>query len=336
MINLNIRLTFIVCTYNGSKRLPETLSALIAASQKTSGCEILVIDNASTDNTQIVAEEQLKDSGIPYTILLESKPGKANALKLAFSQARGVFFSVVDDDNLVSPDWCDIAINYLDTRANVGLIGPKIIGMFPEGEPPQEYYDEPVWQGMLGINDLGDQVIEGKYPFGAGMTGRTHVMNYLYEYVGTYLADRVGDKLTSGEDHEKALMFKALGWQGVYCPSLQLQHVIPKSRLNKMYIDRVILSAMRSVDWLEILGKLHLSRITILRNIAVDFLFLLRFSIKSIVVTKGGDIKRDPRFWRSFYWSRFLGSIQLLTRYSEGKQILEKLAKAPNSVRSAQ
>ena len=325
---MKIRLTFIICTYNGEKRLPEVLHALVTACKKCSqACEIVVIDNASKDNTSIVAEQLLKPSGIANLVLHESQPGKANALKLGFSRASGDLFSVIDDDNVVNQYWCERAINFFDTRSDVGLVGPKIVGKFPDGlSPPEEYFTESTWQGMLGILDLGDQELEGKYPFGAGMTGRTHVMNYLYQHVGTYLADRVGDKLTSGEDHEKSLMFKALGWQGVYLPDLQLQHVIPSSRLNQSYIDRVMLSAMGAVDWLKILENERVSRWSIYKNIIVDLALLLKFSIQSLIVSKAHNLKRrSPVFWRDFYKSRLIGSFELLKRFSEVSQILKNL-----------
>ena len=45
-------LTFIVPTYNGASRLPETLAHLAAQENRGGhGWELLVVDNASTDDT---------------------------------------------------------------------------------------------------------------------------------------------------------------------------------------------------------------------------------------------------------------------------------------------
>ncbi|RZK11267.1 MAG: glycosyltransferase family 2 protein, partial [Hymenobacter sp.] len=76
-------LTILICTYNGATRLPETLRHA-AAQQVPPGVdwEVLVVSNASTDDTLAAAPRLWAALGqpAPLRVLNEPKPGKENAL----------------------------------------------------------------------------------------------------------------------------------------------------------------------------------------------------------------------------------------------------------------
>jgi len=329
-----LRLSFIVCTYNGAKRLPTTLGALIAACQNRDDCEILVIDNASSDETSVVANEILSKSSVRSQVLYEPEPGKANALRLGFREAEGELFSIIDDDNLVDRMWVENVLKLFDSRHDIGLVAPRIVADFPEGAVPERFFADPLWAAMLGIRDLGINPIEGKDPIGAGMTGRTHVMRWLYEHAGTYLSDRVGDKLTSGEDHEKVHLFKYLGWKSHYFPELELHHVIPGHRLNQSYIDNVFYATAGAHYWMVALLDKRVHRTKTLLMAIIDLIRTIRYLIlPSFGLLSPRMRKRSAKHWRRYYWFRLLGGIELIKRSYKAQQIFIRVQNAPDNVR---
>ena len=92
-----VRVSIIVPVHNTPRDLPDCLSALKAAAGVES--EIIVVDDASTDNTPSIAAQQ----GVRVLQLTKnSGPGAARNYGVAHSQGEIVFF--VDSDVAVAPD----------------------------------------------------------------------------------------------------------------------------------------------------------------------------------------------------------------------------------------
>src|SRR4051812_13912450 len=101
-IMINKGVTVLVCTYNGASRLPKTIEYLSSqtATNKISW-EIIVVDNASTDNAAQIAKEEwakYKLDTINFTVITEARPGKIHALEQGFSIAEFEYCIICDDD----------------------------------------------------------------------------------------------------------------------------------------------------------------------------------------------------------------------------------------------
>src|SRR4051812_30970478 len=101
-------ISIIICVHNGAKRILPTLQA-IAAQNIPPGlvCELLIVDNASTDSTSEIVSEYWNStkSSIPLRIIHEPKPGKANALITGYNNATHELMLLCDDDNHLQPDY---------------------------------------------------------------------------------------------------------------------------------------------------------------------------------------------------------------------------------------
>jgi GT2 family glycosyltransferase len=87
--------TILTCTYNRGSLLPQ---ALASARAQRWPCEILVVDDGSTDDTPAVLEAT---PGI--RVLRQANQGKASALQAGLEAARGEAVLVLDDDDLLLP-----------------------------------------------------------------------------------------------------------------------------------------------------------------------------------------------------------------------------------------
>src|SRR6516162_6560413 len=96
-----------ICTYNGKSRLPATLSHLKQQrTERDIPGKVLLIDNASTDNSAELTRQYWSNDGpAPLRILREARPGLSFARSRAFEEARHEILTFVDDDNWVAPGW---------------------------------------------------------------------------------------------------------------------------------------------------------------------------------------------------------------------------------------
>ena len=94
----------VVVNYNGADALERCLDALVADGGAVQ-TEILVVDNASTDGSDQIAERAAGEHDALRLIRSETNRGYAGAVNLALSEARGEFVAVLNMDVLVSGGW---------------------------------------------------------------------------------------------------------------------------------------------------------------------------------------------------------------------------------------
>jgi len=95
-------LSIVIPAYNEEQRLPNTLEQLLTYLQaQPYRSEILIIENASQDNTYQVAKEFVKEhnnDSLPITLIQEPERGKGFAVKRGMFAARGEYRFMCDAD----------------------------------------------------------------------------------------------------------------------------------------------------------------------------------------------------------------------------------------------
>lgn len=252
-------ISVIVCTYNGSKRLPKTLAHLAQqVVEPDLNWEVIVIDNASTDNSTVVAEQEwLKFDGAKteFKCIPEPTPGRVNALAKGVSCCNYSFFITCDDDNWLSPNYVQTAYDLLKSDENIGAAGGLSIAVNDGQEFPEwfETYQAGYAVGTQG-NKRGD-VTKREYLFGAGLATRTALFKIAYLNFPTILIGRQGSKLAAGEDSEYCQRLILMGYKLFYEPALELRHYIPANRLSYAYKE-LLFAGFDESDL--ILDKYHL------------------------------------------------------------------------------
>ena len=89
--------------------------------------EIIVSDNCSTDDTKALVED-LKDPRIRYFQQVENI-GPYKNFNFCLHQAKGIFFSILSDDDLLDHDFISTCMKSANYSTNVGIIrtGTRII-----------------------------------------------------------------------------------------------------------------------------------------------------------------------------------------------------------------
>lgn len=257
-------LSVLICAHNPDlPRLNRVLRALAAQTLPASEFEVLVIDNASTPS--LSADALVGAAELDIRIVTEAELGLSHARARGFYEARAQIAVMVDDDNVLCPDYLSVTHTFLDAHPDIGAVGGPCVPEF-DGEAPD-------WSAeflpLLALRDLGPEplILPGQpgqrlsyplfAPMGAGMALRTTLAR---SWADSFrrgergLTDRRGQSLSSAGDNDIVLNLLAQGFGVAYLPPLQVTHVLSSKRLEAGYLAR--LNAGIQQSWMQVL-RLH-------------------------------------------------------------------------------
>jgi glycosyltransferase involved in cell wall biosynthesis len=229
-----------ICTYNGAARIGDVLDALDCQTDTTPRWEIVVIDNASTDETAAFVQRRFEARADGRGRLLhEAQPGQMFARRAAARAARGRFIAFLDDDNVPAPDYIERLLDVLPRHPRLGIVGGRVRPAWI-GEPTP--IGRAVANFALAICDRGDSpfayraVVEG--PAGAGLVIRSDLLRAIFAEpaFAARVAGRIGGDLVGGDDIALLIRAHQLGYEVRYEPSLVIEHRIPASRTEMPYL----------------------------------------------------------------------------------------------------
>jgi GT2 family glycosyltransferase len=89
--------------------------------------EILVVDNASSDDSAAIAERLAEEHEPVRLIRSPTNRGYAGAVNAALPEARGEHLAVLNMDVVVSPGWLDPIVSLLEAEPDAGVACPLIV-----------------------------------------------------------------------------------------------------------------------------------------------------------------------------------------------------------------
>jgi glycosyltransferase involved in cell wall biosynthesis len=226
--------SFVVCTHNGASRIVTTLAHLAAQTSSEIPSEVILVDNASWDNTKGLALESWPQScRIPLRVVVEPQLGLSYARERGLREASYEIVSFVDDDNWVCDQWAEIVVEVMTEHPEAAACGGFAQAICEE---PPPWWFERFKSGFAIGPDLAQEadVTEGATVlWGAGLTVRKSAWLELKRRGFNFLLpDRQGEALTEGGDTELCCALRLAGWRLRYVPRLRLRHFLPKERVR--------------------------------------------------------------------------------------------------------
>ncbi|MBI4707342.1 MAG: glycosyltransferase family 2 protein [Candidatus Omnitrophica bacterium] len=164
-------LSVIVCTRNRSFHLKEALDSLVNQSVGTSlNWEIIVIDNASEDDTDLVVGRAMKSTGIDMRYILETKIGLSNARNRGLCESIGDIVAFIDDDAIADEKWLEEIMSVYNCE-NVISAGGKTVALWEISH--QKRVDEELFFFAMGY---GPQQKDVRTLNGSNMSFRRNVL----------------------------------------------------------------------------------------------------------------------------------------------------------------
>ncbi len=117
-----MKISVVIPAFNEEKRIGACLKSVL--NQTIPPLEVIVVDNASTDNTANIARE------MGATVVSEPRKGITSARNTGFNAAKGEIIARTDADSIVPKDWIEkIGKEFEKDSEIVAISGPAIFGI---------------------------------------------------------------------------------------------------------------------------------------------------------------------------------------------------------------
>lgn len=231
---MSLSVSIIICTYNGSKRLADTLDFILKQISKAP-FELIVVDNNSIDYTSDFVKIHLVDANIDWKIVHEPKPGLSHARWRGIVEANNDLVLFCDDDNHLASNYIETGVSYFSKYPNLGILGGLGSPKFESYKP--DWFDQFSHSYAVGSSgkEPGIQA-KGSIHYGAACFFRKSALIQL-KSMGfvSVLSDRKGGELSSGGDVELCYAVQLLGFDLAFEPELRFDHWIETHRLDWNY-----------------------------------------------------------------------------------------------------
>ncbi|MEI6145320.1 MAG: glycosyltransferase [Methylococcales bacterium] len=227
------KISVIICTYNRADILKATLSSFLDCARTDIVCELLVIDNNSSDNTkEVVMSIAEKDSTIKY--YFESKQGLSEARNSGIKLSKGVIIAFVDDDVYFDPFWLIEVVRIFQDYPEASCMGGKSIPQFEIGKPDWITDNLLTLYGSTNSGDTIKWMLYPEHPFGLNMAFKRAA----FDQIGVFNLGlgRKKKNLLSNEESEVFWRVNQTGLRVIYTPKALLHHRIPHERTRKEWV----------------------------------------------------------------------------------------------------
>ncbi len=183
------QVSIIIPTHNRAKQLERCLRSLCALEYPKASLEILIVDDASTDETTTMLQHIMEETAIPIRVLShETQQGVALCRNSGAEAARFPLLAYIDSDCVASPVWLKELVPIFQ-RADVAAVGGMI-----------RAYER---ESMLGrYEDVRSSLFMGNRPQEVSLTGSLQYLPTANFIVRRERWQQVGGfaPLTFGED----------------------------------------------------------------------------------------------------------------------------------------
>lgn len=224
----------IVCTYNRSDLLKDSLKSLFKQTYNSDHYEIIVVDNNSTDATRNVVESLLAVSSVKTRYIFDSRQGLSFARNTGINHATGEIVVFTDDDVEVDSNWLTQTVAGF-SAPDIACVGGPVRPLWL-AERPAWLTDR--WCGWLALYEFewAKETCELKgpcYPVGANIAFRRSV----FEQIGYFSPElgRVGTCLMSNEESRICAAIELSGLRIRLAPEAIVYHKIGRERLCKQW-----------------------------------------------------------------------------------------------------
>ncbi len=227
-----IEISAIICTFNRAAYLPQAVRSLLQQSE--GAFEVIVVDNASTDDTRKICEGFLRTHG-NFRYVYEPKKGLSNARNAGIEHAKGRFVAFIDDDARAEQDWLETILAAFKTIVpRPASVGGRIFLEW-EGEKPEWFPDE--FLGYLGHLDYGATPFflgPDKTLFGGNIAFKKDIIKEINGFDAKLGRTREG--LLSNEETKVFKMLNQRHYPVYYEPDAIIHHMVPRERATEDFL----------------------------------------------------------------------------------------------------
>ncbi len=233
-----MRITAVICTHNRVRMLSDAIQSLLSQTAPSAQYEIIVVDNASTDDTATVVQAWQESHGAERLHLLhEPRLGLSHARNTGVQAATGEIIALMDDDGVAEVDWLAHMIKAYETFPNAWAVGGKIVPVW-EGTRPSWLTDDLLPHlSMLNMGGTARSLETGEELYGANCSFKRAA----FEELGLFRTDlgRCAHQMLGSEETEFQTRILRHGRDVVYIPHAVVHHRVTSERLQPCYFIKL-------------------------------------------------------------------------------------------------
>lgn len=229
-------ISVILATYKRPNILKQTLQSFINLEIAHLRWELFVVDNAGDLETKDVVE--LFYGKLPINYLVETVPGKNNALNRAIGEVNGELIIFTDDDIITTESWLiQMWEGGVRWPSNV-IFGGRVLPSWPKGFEGHDL-SNPHLTSAYAIADW--DLLEGPYTydkvFGANMAVRMKIFNEGWRFDGNIGPNNKLDYIM-GSESEFLFRLANAGFPPVYLPGSLVYHQIRPEQMALQWLKK--------------------------------------------------------------------------------------------------
>jgi hypothetical protein len=227
---MSVELSVVIVAWNAKRYLELCLDSLAKDPPRRS-MEVLVVDNASADDTI-----EMVESKFPWVKLIKSREnlGFSKGNNVAIRQCQGRYVALVNPDVIVFPGCLDALADFLDENPRVGDVGPRVFNPDMTQQSTCRRFPT-LWNNFCSASRLestfkGRRLFAGEHMFyfAHDRTLAVDVIVGCFSMIRREAFDEVGlldeDLFMYGDDVDWCRRAKKAGWQVVFYPGAQAIH----------------------------------------------------------------------------------------------------------------
>ena len=118
-----MNLSIIIPAYNSSKYIENCVNSI--NNKNKDSLEIIIINDGSTDNTQLICENLCKKYD-NIKLINKNNEGVSVSRNIGISKATGKYIMFVDSDDELLPEWYEIVFNNLNSKCDINYFSEQI------------------------------------------------------------------------------------------------------------------------------------------------------------------------------------------------------------------
>jgi glucosyl-dolichyl phosphate glucuronosyltransferase len=229
-------ISVIICTHNRDRYLRSALQSVIDQNFPLTDYEIIVVDNASTDNTRAVVTAFAQRGNVRY--VHEPRLGLNHARNAGWRSATGTYVAYLDDDAVAESGWLAAIRDGFAIAGRTAIIGGPVAPIW-EAPRPSWLSDEAAV--ALTILDWGGALRPLAQVPNEWLVGVNFALSVaLLRELGGFdpRLERWGNRLLSNGDTYIQRLAQQRGYACVYHPQMQVRHLVPAARLTQRWFVR--------------------------------------------------------------------------------------------------
>jgi glycosyltransferase involved in cell wall biosynthesis len=229
-------LTVLLATYNGASTLPIALEAFCRLEEPDGGWKLVVVDNGSTDRTQLVIRPYCRR--LPMVIVCEPTKGQNAARNSGLNSIAGDLVVFTDDDVIPRPDWLVEMRAVADQNPSFSIFGGPVL---PKWEyPPEDWVRNLGWvpRGvtfLISNPSLEEGPIDPDLIWSPNMAVRADIFKAGHRF-DTAIGPDGSDSYPMGSETEFIRRMDHAGFKPWFSKRLVVHHIIRSHQIEKEWV----------------------------------------------------------------------------------------------------